>query len=81
MNDASPEGTYSGYAALHGAAKAGHENIVKLLLERKANINALTGKKSIKGAQTPLDLAKDPKVRALLIQHGGKPEKALTTGE
>ena len=53
---------------------------MKLLLERQANVNALTGKKNSKGVRTPLDLAKDPKVRTLLIQHGGKQAKALTTG-
>lgn len=79
VNTASPSGTFSGHTALHGAAEAGHKNVVKLLLERKANVNALTGKKNFKGVGTPLDLAEGPEVRKLLIQHGGKHAKELTT--
>ncbi len=81
VNAASPKGMFSGYTALHGAAEAGHANVVKLLLERQANINALTGKEHFEGVGTPLDLAEDSNVIKLLIEHGGKRARELTTGK
>jgi ankyrin repeat protein len=69
---ADPEGTFGGETALHIATKRGHPQIVKLLLDAKADINAVTGKQHVDGRKTPLDYAKAPEVRVLLLQNGGK---------
>lgn len=81
VNASSPRGSFVGYTALHAAAEAGQEEAVRLLLERKADINALTGEKNSQGICTPLDLAKNAKVRAILIKHGGKTTRELKTGD
>ena len=72
VHAADPEGTFEGETALHIAAKQSHRQIVELLLEAKADINAVTGKEHVDGRKTPLDYAKDPEVKLLLLQNGGK---------
>ncbi len=77
VDAASPRGLSAGYTAIHKAAEHGHEAAVQLLIERKADVNALTSKENFRGVRTPLDLAKDQKVRALLIKHGAKSGEEL----
>jgi hypothetical protein len=60
------------------AAERGHRRVVELLLEAKADVNALTGPESYRGVNTPLDYAEDAEVKALLIEHGGKPASEVS---
>ena len=77
INAASSRGMFEGSTALHGAAEGGHPDVVKLLLERKADVNTLTGKGHFKGVKSPLDLSDRPAVQKLLVEAGGKSAAAL----
>ena len=59
---------YGGSTPLHVAAQEGHNQVIELLIDNGANVNA----KRSDGA-TPLDWAEDePKIADLLREHGGK---------
>lgn len=81
IDAAPPRGTFAGYSALHAVAGGGHAEAVQLLLEREAAVNPTTGEKNSKGGKTPLDLAKDERVRQLLVKYGGKPASELTSDQ
>ena len=63
-------GSFDGHTALHDAAQGGHQEVVALLIEAGADVNAQTGTTHWAGVKTPLDFAKEPVVRALLVKHG-----------
>ena len=64
--------SWDGATALHAAAFAGRLEIVRLLIECGANVNATNSQ-----GKTPLDLAKEPTLAALLGQSGGRPSAEL----
>ena len=71
------DGHFAGYTALHGAAKGGHREVIMRLLAASADVNATTGEEYHGGICTPLDLAKTPEVRDLLVERGGKSAREL----
>ena len=59
-----------GRTALHGAAKSGHEKVVKLLLDKGANVNMKN-----RDGQTALDVAQEKghkEIVKILKAHGAK---------
>ena len=71
-NGADIEGqNYLGTTALHWAAMTGNVDLVKLLIENGADVNRV-GRKFGGSRQSPLQLARNEKVRALLKQNGAK---------
>jgi len=62
------ESPLNGQTPLHSTVRVGDVNIVKLLISKGANINAVN-----KRNRTPLDLAKKfPEIVELLKKHGAK---------
>ncbi|TYZ60728.1 hypothetical protein PybrP1_008051 [[Pythium] brassicae (nom. inval.)] len=57
---------------LHGAVASGHVNVVRLLLEHGADVNALTAASFYypAGVLPPIFVADDPQVLQLLVAHG-----------
>ena len=64
--------TYGWYTALYIAALNGHLDILKLLIEKGADVNTKDNK-----GKSALDVAKTPEVKALLIKHGAKTSEQL----
>ena len=64
--------SWDGATALHTASAAGHLEVLQLLVDGGADVNATNSH-----GKTPLDLAKAPAVAELLRQSGGKESAAL----
>lgn len=56
-----------GWSALHCGALAGRDDVVRMLIDRGADVNHMT-----QWGQTPLDLATNTNVIRTLCQHGGR---------
>ncbi len=64
-------GADNGFTPLHEAAMRGSKEITELLIENGAEVNIRISSGSYKG-KTPLDLAQNTDVIAILRKHGGK---------
>lgn len=69
VNAAPSTGMYAGFTPLHAAARRNHAEAVELLLKRGADVHATTTDAYVNGVVTPLELARRPAVRELLIEH------------
>jgi ankyrin repeat protein len=63
---------YAGYTPLHIAVKSCHFQAAVALIKAGADVHARTGKKAIDPSKTPLELAPNEDVRALLLREAEK---------
>jgi ankyrin repeat protein len=57
---------------LHYAVKNNHDQVVRILLENGANVNAI----AYEYRKRPLDVASNDEIKALLIAHGAKEDES-----